>query len=534
MSISAVLISALLALLFVCSGAMAQNEEQVCHYTGQTYQFSSTPCDPGWEYKWVTYEWSETLNKWVPIDDTFEGGIDNTCSINWIAPPATAEKDFKLAVTVYNNETYGQMLASCIAMDNITVTVCPLANITVIKDADPNDPAQEFDFVIDGVDILGGTFIEQFGLKDDGTNSGNNWTNNTLLPGTYIINEATLYCWNLTNITCTGNASVEFGNGSIFHDEYTAGDKSVNITLDPGEVSICTFTNTKKEPAINVTKRANYSMDNPIPSLGTNITYWINVTNVGEVTLDPVKINDSKLGLDLTLPDPLEPGESENLTRYYVVETEDDMCSGIVNTVVVNGTGCGEEVSDEDTWLISAIVDGNYTVTKTADKSSANVGETINYTIKITNTGNMNITKINVTDTLTSGSGIYVTEFTPFPTIDCLTPGETRDLYTDYTVKLDDVGLDDVGIGKTIENIVEVTAVGPCEGLDINKEDNWTVDTDFIFDVRKIALQKTVKRCDEITYLIQIKSGEGVLENVTVKDVFNKPVEFISASPMPD
>lgn len=533
---------------------------------------------------------------------------------------------------------------TAIAMDNLSVTVCSPGGITVIKNVKPND-SQDFWFT---------TALGDFCLDDDSDPAlSNKKTFETLLPGTYIINETALYCWNLTNISCSGNASVEFGDGTNFHQEYAPGDTSVKITLESGDVSTCTFTNTKKVPAIQVTKTANYSMDNPIQHVGTNITYWINVTNVGEVRLDPVRITDPMLDLDYTLPEPLEPGESENLTHYYVVDTEDEMCSGIPNTVVVNATGCGEVASDNDTWLICAIVNGSFAVTLISDTTSVDIGDQIYYTINVTNTGNMNITNINVTGTLTSGSGIVVTQF---PTIDCLTPGEIRFFYTNYTATTDDTD-------QNITNIVTAVGSGPCGGVDnIYESDEWTVDPHFIFDytaditvtktadygpcpdkpaglgtnitytinvtntgevnltdvkitdimlglngysipgllepgmskeatfyhevtsselcgeiintvevnatvqftdrvsgfglnqdeyvndtdtwcvpticptefgVRKIALNKTVQRCDEITYLIQIKSDFDTLENVTVKDVFDKQVEFVSASPMP-
>jgi len=393
--------------------------------------------------------------------------------------------------------------------------------ITVIKNAKPNDP-QDFWF---------NTAFGYFCLDDDSDPAlSNKKTFEPLWPGTYIINETTLDCWNLTNISCSGNASVKFGNGMEFHDYYTPGDTSVEITLGSGNASTCTFTNTKKVPVIQVTKTADYSMDNSIKHVGTNITYWINVTNVGEVRLDPVTITDPMIDLDYTLPEPLEPGESEILTHYYVVDTEDEMCSGIPNTVVVNATGCGEEVSDTDTWLICAYVNGSFAVTLTADTTYVDIGDPIYYTINVTNTGNMNITDINVTSTLTSGSGIVVTQF---PIIDCLTPEEIRFFNTNYTTTTDDAD-------QNISNVATATGCGPCGGYDnINDSDEWTVnpspvDPSHFFEVRKIALNKTVQRCDEITYLIQIRSDFGTLENVTVKDVFNKDVEFVSASPEPD
>ncbi|WP_316966982.1 SdrD B-like domain-containing protein [Candidatus Methanocrinis natronophilus] len=54
-------------------------------------------------------------------------------------------------------------------------------------------------------------------------------------------------------------------------------------------------------------------------------------------------------------------------------------------------------------------------------------------------------------------------------------------------------------------------------------------------EVRKIALNSHPKRGEEIEYLIQIKAPlDSTYTNVTIRDVFNRDVEFIEASPMPD
>jgi len=632
-------------MLLMLPGVIAQEEDLVCHYPGQTYEFT-TICDDNWVYKWTA------------TDGTFKDGVDDTCSINWTAPSVGAEKNVTLYVTAYNNQSYDeQMFVSCIAMAEKNVTICPLVGITVIKDADPDDITQEFEFAIRGEDVLGGTFAEDFGLYGVGTGLGNSWTNNTLLPGTYIVNESTLYCWNLTNIACDGNALVEFGDGETFHADYAPGDTSVKIVLGSGSSSICTFTNIKKLPGIEVVKTANYGPDPDTPVLnpGTNISYWINVTNTGEVNLTDVKVTDLKLGLnDETFSTDLGVGFSVNKTYYYIVD-DSDMCNNIDNTVMVNATNSCDDavVSDTDGWSIPTDITQSFDIIKTPNVTApVHVGDVIGYTIVVTNTGNVNATLVNVTDVLTSLS--HPTSLETKWTLLKLAPGENTTLQTNYTVVLAD-------IPGSINNIATVTSfVGPCGGLDINEWDSKTIPTDYTanitvtktanygpcpdnpaglgtnitytinvtntgevnltnvkitdimlgldgdsipgldvlepgkskeatfyhevtapelcgeiintvevnatvdvdlvsgfglnqdeyvsdtdtwcvpticpteFDVRKIALNKTVQRCDEITYLIQIRSDFDTLENVTVKDVFDKDVEFISASPEPD
>ncbi len=56
-----------------------------------------------------------------------------------------------------------------------------------------------------------------------------------------------------------------------------------------------------------------------------------------------------------------------------------------------------------------------------------------------------------------------------------------------------------------------------------------------ILSVTKTADKSEVKRCGDVTYTIRVNNTWGVpLQNVVVRDVFNKPVEFVSASPTPE
>lgn len=158
-SASAIFTSAImLGLLFLCPMALAQGEELECHYSGQTYQFN-TPCDDDWIYAWTaTFKDEPGVN----AGEFVEGPIPNSCSVNWVAPMVYEETLVNLTVLVTNVYDEDDIFdpISCIAMDNITVLVCPLADITVVKNSIPDDP-QEFDFSF--------TDKPDFSLVDDGT-----------------------------------------------------------------------------------------------------------------------------------------------------------------------------------------------------------------------------------------------------------------------------------------------------------------------------------------------------------------------------
>ncbi len=128
-------------------------------------------------------------------------------------------------VTVVKNETK-------------KVTLCNQAkngNITIIKDAQPND-GQDFYFTIDKTYSAWG---DSFTLDDDG-NTANTHSNtksyDNLLVGTYVVKESDTLGWKLADITCSEGAdvTVDKDNGKAY------------ITLGHDDSVTCTFVNQKK------------------------------------------------------------------------------------------------------------------------------------------------------------------------------------------------------------------------------------------------------------------------------------------------
>ena len=105
--------------------------------------------------------------------------------------------------------------------------------------------------------------------------------------------------------------------------------------------------------------------------------------------------------------------------------TQDDIDAGQVqNTATAAYTYAGEDYTEEDEVTVSAIQGPDLSITKTADETSFGaVGDEINYTIIVTNTGNVALTNIAVTDPLTGLN----------QTIPTLNPGESQTFYTTYT-----------------------------------------------------------------------------------------------------
>src|SRR5262249_39774224 len=114
-------------------------------------------------------------------------------------------------------------------------------------------------------------------------------------------------------------------------------------------------------------------------------------------------VNDSKLGAVTCPVTTLAPGASTTCTKNYVV-TQADLDSGsIYNKVTVTGQTSTGPVSGHDDLTVTLIQSPGIYLVKSANPSfstPAKVGDSIAYTFTLTNTGNVTLTSLNLTDAL--------------------------------------------------------------------------------------------------------------------------------------
>jgi len=210
--------SMLILVLFLSPAASALD---IDIYSGELYEFTSTPID---EVRWDYF--------WTATEGSFVGGANEKATVQWIAPPVSIPTDVTVAVTVADKG-----LITCMDVDQVTFTVLPKANITVIKNAIPDD-LQEFEFSFTGE--------PEFTLVDDGT-PPNSTSFTDLLPGSYVISETDVQGWDLSSIVAEGAASVQFSSdGASWHDTFEEGNSFANVTIASGDNAVVTFENTKK------------------------------------------------------------------------------------------------------------------------------------------------------------------------------------------------------------------------------------------------------------------------------------------------
>ena len=143
-----------------------------------------------------------------------------------------------------------------------------------------------------------------------------------------------------------------------------------------------------------VTKVADVASAN----IGDTITYTYTITNTGDTTIGEISVIDNVLG-DITPADTeIAAGEVLTFTATHVV-TEADLPGPIVNTVTVTGTDPqGTPVEEPATETVDVTYAASIEVSKSASTSSAAIGETVTYTYIITNTGDVAVTDLALTD----------------------------------------------------------------------------------------------------------------------------------------
>ena len=277
---------------------------------------------------------------------------------------------------------------------------------------------------------------------------------------TYTVTEQ-----DIVNGTFTNNVTVTF---SGVDDKFTGTD-----TVDEFEDA---------NPHMTITKTTVGAEEGHIYKLNDVINYKITATNDGNLTLTNVKVEDAltgNVGENAFTIDILAPGEAQTFDVRYVV-TENDVLEG---KVINNATGTATDPTDPDEPK-TPVTPGekedpietpnpSLAVVKTSDKTGVvKLGETITYTITVTNNGNVTINDIEVTDELTGNTGDNAF------TIDRLAVGETKQFTATYTVTEDDI------LEGTIVNRATATGKDP-RNEEVTGEGKVRVDTEEKDDSKK-------------------------------------------------
>ncbi|MBI3647519.1 MAG: DUF11 domain-containing protein, partial [Actinobacteria bacterium] len=235
-----------------------------------------------------------------------------------------------------------------------------------------------------------------------------------------------------------------------------------------------------------------------------SVTYSITVTNTGNEQLTDVVVNDPLLGGDLgKFPSTLAVGASDTETFNYTIKASDP--DPLTNTVTASATGAdsGKQVSDTDSCSTDVLHQPGIDVAKTCP-TGGSIGDTITYSITVTNTGNEQLTDVVVNDPLLGG------DLGKFPSTLAVGASDTE-TFT-HTLTADDP--------DPLTNTVTATATGADSGKQVSDTDSCSTD---VLHQPGIQVTKSCPRSagvgDDITYSITVtNTGNEQLTDVSVQD----------------
>ncbi|KAI9549373.1 hypothetical protein GHT06_003739 [Daphnia sinensis] len=175
--------------------------------------------------------------------------------------------------------------------------------------------------------------------------------------------------------------------------------------------------------APSTSTRSDYSV------VGEIIPYTIEVKNDGNVALTNVVVTDPLTGLTNTILN-LAPGASNPIPTSYAIKQADIEAGEFKNTAFAAFTYEGKNYPANADLTIKAIKKPAVSIVKTSTQVSyKSVGEVLNYTITVSNTGNVNLSNLEVRDPLTGF----------IRTISSLAVGASESFTTSYPVTQADV-----------------------------------------------------------------------------------------------
>ncbi|UZD21773.1 DUF7507 domain-containing protein [Algoriphagus halophytocola] len=346
------------------------------------------------------------------------------------------------------------------------------------------------------------------------------------------------------------------------------------------ECETCTETEIPQNPAIELLKDGVFNDENQdgFGNVGETISYTFTVSNTGNVTLSNIMVTDPMVTVNGG-PISLAPGVSDNttFTATYVL-TQDDIDNGyVVNTALAQGTSPTNEVVEDESSDPTPVENPStecetcteteipqnpaIQIVKSDNGAEVNAaGDVITYTLTVTNTGNVTLTKVMVSDPLT---GLDQNAGT-------LAPGASTALNTEYVVTQADVDagfvlntalasgespdgedpedeteietpidpLPSITLGKTVD-VTSVSEAGVVLNytLLVKNTGNVTLTSGELTDpktglaVGSLTLAPGEERSFQTTYTVTLEdilSGEPILNVATVKAVHENsetPVE---------
>ncbi|AXV05731.1 internalin, putative [Euzebya pacifica] len=324
------------------------------------------------------------------------------------------------------------------------------------------------------------------------------------------------------NLYLSHNGSGEIWTIESPHTGNTAAEHLA--TGDPSSINDggrCATAPALLAPGLTVTKTGTATSE-PLVA-GEDIDYTIRARNTGNAVVDAVDVTDplipgaaltcvDEAGGAVALPVDLDPGAFVDCTGTYTVTPDDAADNEVVNTATATGTVAGDPIQATGTTTVPAPTPTPaLALTKTTDFAETEIaeGDVVDYTITATNTGNVALTGVGVTDP--------VVDLTCLPAVPtALEPNQAVVCTGAYTITAGD-------LPGPFTNTATVSAPDPTGGPSITATDS--VDVPAAKDP-ELTVAKTSDNDgtppaegDVITYTIVVdNTGNVPASGVTVSD----------------
>jgi uncharacterized repeat protein (TIGR01451 family) len=293
-----------------------------------------------------------------------------------------------------------------------------------------------------------------------------------------------------------------------------------------------------REPKILVNKTVNLSEGAP----STRVNFTINVSNIGETYLNPAIVKDTvPYGLDNIVTNGTVSGNNvtwdlgnmtvgRRVTLYMEAHINGSAYGNLTN--VVNATG-----KTYTNWYVHSQDSRNVTarrasvlIQKTADPLEGEPGETINFTINVTNTGEVSLNPVKVVDVLPAGlayvydnrSGSVSGNTITWANVGPLGPAASTYILLQTSI--------DGSVLGYLTNHVNATGTPP-RGDEVRSQATAVVRAYAVSDIEitKTAIPKNISQDENVTFIIKVTNiGRVLLRTVRVVDILPVMLTYVS------
>ncbi|MCF0144831.1 MAG: DUF11 domain-containing protein, partial [Firmicutes bacterium] len=342
----------------------------------------------------------------------------------------------------------------------------------------------------------------------------------------------------------TGSQTLVGSSNNAFTYELNRGTDAGNYNITPSEGTL-TVTDVNVDKDKVITKTLDNEPENKVTNrykLGETIEWEVKVVNIYDEAKTITLTEQAGVVLDKSIFENVAPGETVTANASRVVSEADILAAASAgnkysNKVTASFEG-GITIDNDNDDAKLENPDPKLTITKKANpETGVKAGDTVTYTITVTNTGNVKITGIEVTDDMT---GLVKGSDWPAAKFD-LKAGDHKVLTATYTVTQADIES-----GADIENTAKATGTKP-DGtpIEVKADEDVTPQAKFA----ELKVTKTVtngklvdgkyyahedgtpfKAGDTVEFDITVQNiGNYTLKNVVVKDVLNG-AEFVEGT----